>query len=442
MHVAQTDVANVAEENSLMLDYLHHTPPDAEGLSGDLDLGEEDEVSEADMVNICAGLAQSDHFGAMVRQTAAPKPLSGDPKSDPLFFSLLSKPTPPLFQYNQQSWIAMEAPTSESHFDAAGDKDSDTFARTGPDYRITPRRQESAISVEPSVSFLRECLSACIVRGQGFGETAKDLMHSAVELFRSMTARSDPYCLTALNILLAVFESVGQRPMAETVLKSILETANKFEREGPVDVTIRFMLEIVGGQARHSQYDVHRMWKVYHELCALWGAESPSALVGLYHVAWSLALVEGTRREAWRILKELNVKCELTLGRGHFQTITSMTTSARVLYHLGEHSQAALMINQAIQRLDLMYEDFHPYRLEARARQAKLLMKFEGSYDIEAILQDVVRQQAAILGFHNSRTQSTLAALQGFLKDKDRSQEAYSLPEVLERISINGSLDR
>ena len=95
------------------------------------------------------------------------------------------------------------------------------------------------------------------------------------------------------------------------------------------------------------------------------------------------------------------------------------------------------MINRAIQRLELMYEDFHPYRLEARSRQAKLLMKLEGSHDVEAILQDVVRQQAVVLGVQNSRTQSTLVLLQHFLTRKGRSQEAYSLPEVLERISDN-----
>ena len=442
MQVVYPDAAKMAEEDSVMVDHLHHAPPDTERLTGDFDMCEDDDVSEGDMANICAGVAQSDNFGAMVRQAADPKPLSGDAISDPLFFRLLSRSTPAFLQYDQQSLTAVEVPKGEPRFVDALNRDRESFVWTGPAHRTTLRGQECAISVEPSVSFLRECLGACIVRGQGFCETANDLMHGAVQVFRSMIVRSDPYCLTALNLLLAVFESVGQRPMVEKVLRDILKTSDELEREGPINVTIRFMLEIVGGQARQSQYNVHRLWKVYYELCDLCGIDSPSALAGLYHVAWSLALDKDTRREAWTILKDLNVKCELTLGRGHFQTITSMTTSARVLYHLGEQWQAALMINQAIQRLDLMYEDFHPYRLEARARQAKLLMKLGGSHDVESILQDVVRQQAEILGVHNTRTQSTLATLQDFLKNKGRSQEAYSLPEILERISNSGSLDQ
>jgi hypothetical protein len=188
------------------------------------------------------------------------------------------------------------------------------------------------------------------------------------------------------------------------------------------------MLEIVGGRAKKSGYNAHTMFQVYHELCELWGENSPSALTGCYHVAWILALADETRAEAWSILDPLKARCEATLGDGHFQTITTMMTSARVLYHLGEHWQAATMINQAIKRLDLMYEDFHPVCLEARSRQALLLMKLEGSHDVEAILQDVLAQRAAILGVENPRTQSTLVTLQKFLEARGRT---LSLPEIL-----------
>jgi hypothetical protein len=269
-------------------------------------------------------------------------------------------------------------------------------------------------------------------------------MHGAVQTFRNMISRRDSYSLTTLNLLISLLESVGQRPLAETILREILETeSDQLESESPIGVTIRFLLDIVCGRARQSKYKADRMRQVYHELCELWGEDSPSALAGRYHVAWTLALVDDTnsRREAWAILEPLNARCEVRLGPCHFQTITSMTTSARVLYHLGKHWMAALMINRAIQRLDLMYEDFHPYRLEARSRQARLLMKLEGSHDVEAILQDVVRRQAEVLGVQNSRTQSTLELLKNFLTSKGRSQEANNLPKVLEQISENGSFE-
>ena len=433
-------VLSNAEEDSIPAEDRQHPPPETNDYMEDVDFFDQDEVSEGDQARICVGIAECENFGAMIRQAIAPKPPSGAERSDPLFFSLLSTSAPPIYRQERNAVPAAEARASESTFATALKYDRGGLVVSHPIYLPYGRAHESAVSTEPSVSFLRECLSVCIVQGQGFPQTADALMHSAVREFQNIISRGDAYCLTALNLLIAMFESVGQRPLAETILQKILETVSApTESESPVTDTIRFLLDIMSGQARQSPYDTDRMLHVYRRLCELWGADSPSALVGLYHVAWTLALVNdiNSRREAWRILKQLNVKCEMTLGRHHFQTITSMTTSARVLYHLGEHWQAAFMINKAIERLDRMYEDFHPYRLEARSRQAKLLMKLEGSHDVETILQDVVRQQAAILGVQNSRTQSTLTTLQDFLKSKGRSQEAHNLPKFLERVSRN-----
>jgi hypothetical protein len=430
-HVADSDFASEAEEDENPAEHIQY---DRDILMEEVDFLEEDEVSDRDKAKICAGLAESDNFGQMVRQTIAPKPLSGPERANPLFFSLLSTSAPAIYRQDQDAVPAGQTQANESAFAKA-------LVRSYPIQMAHGPGNGTTVSVEPSVSFLRGCLSACIVGGQGFRETANALMHGAIQDFRNMISRYDPYSLTVLNLLIALLESVGQRPLAETILRKILETeSDQLESESPIGVTIRFLLDIVCDQARESEYKADRMWQVYHGLRGLWGANSPSALAGLYHVAWTLALVDdiNSRKEAWTILEHLNVECEVTLGPCHFQTITSMVTSARVLYHLGKHWEAALMINRAIQRLELMYEDFHPYRLEARSRQAKLLMKLEGSHDVEAILQDVMRQQAAVLGVQNSRTQSTLALLQQFLTRKGRSQEAYSLPEVLERISDNG----
>lgn len=442
-NVADSGFASEAEEDENPVEHIRHDPLDKDVPMEEVDFLEEDEVSDRDKAKICAGLADSDNFGQMVRQTIAPKPLSGFERANPLFFSLLSTSAPAIYRQDQDAVPAGQAQANESTF-AKALYDRERLVRSYPIQMTRGAGNEAIVSVEPSVSFLRGCLSACIVGGQGFRETANALMHGAVQDFRNMVNRCDSYSLTVLNLLIALLESVGQRPLAETILRKILETeSDQLESESPIGVTIRFLLDIVCDRARQSKYTADRMWQVYHGLCELWGADSPSALAGLYHVAWTLALVDDTdsRREAWAILEHLNVRCEVTLGPCHFQTITSMATSARVLYHLEEHWEAARLINRAIQRLDLMYEDFHPYRLEARSRQAKLLMKLEGSHDVETILQDVVRQQAAVLGVQNSRTQSTLALLKDFLIRKGRSQDAYKLPELLERISDNGFIE-
>jgi hypothetical protein len=436
VHVANSDVAKMGEEDSMKIEYRQVGPLDEDELMEDLDSCQDDEVSACDMAKICAGLAASDNFGAMVRQTVAPKPPAAFERANPLYFTLLSKSAPAIYQQDQLEVPAAKTQACQSDSATFVELDHGTFATFQLGRLPTETGQESLVSTEPSVLFLRECLSACIVQGQGFREPANVLMHGAVQVFKGMISRRDPYCLTTLNLLTAVLESVGQRLLAETVLRRILETVHgHLENEDPVNVTIRFMLDIVSGRAKKSEYDANRMWQVYHEICELWGEDSPSALAGLYHVAWSLALDKATRAEAWNILKPLKAKCELTLDPCHFQTITIMTTSARVLYHLGEHWEAAFMINQAIRRLDRMYEDFHPFRLEARSRQAMLLMQLDGSYDVETILQDVLRQQTAILGFENPRTQFTLATLQKFLSRKGRSQELESviLPEILEK---------
>jgi hypothetical protein len=61
-----------------------------------------------------------------------------------------------------------------------------------------------------------------------------------------------------------------------------------------------------------------------------------------------------------------------------------------------------------------------------------LLMKLDGSHDIETILRDVLARQAAILGVENPRTQSTRATLQKFLEARGR---ILSPPEILTRVS-------
>jgi hypothetical protein len=426
MHIAHTDVPIMAEEDGIAAEYRHVEPHDADDMMEDVGPWEDDEISAEDMEGICEGFAASNNFVAMVRRTVTPKPLAAFERTDPSLFQLLSKSATTSYQEDQQEGQAAKSATSV--------KPHRGTSPTAPSTRLgTQIAQESASSTEPSVLFLRKCLTACIVRGEGFHEAATGLMHDAVQLFQGMISRRDPYCLTALNLLTTVLESVGQRLLAEAILRRILEaTYGHLQNEGPINTTIRFMLEIVGGRAKESEYDANRMFEVYDELCELWSADSPSALTGLYHVAWILALGAETRGEAWSILDPLKAKCEVTLGPGHFQTITTMTTSARVLYHLGEHWQAARMINEAIERLDLMYEDFHPVRLEARSRQATLLMKLEGSHDVETILQDVLAQQHAILGFENPRTQSTLATLQRFLQGRGRK---LSLPEVLDGVS-------
>jgi hypothetical protein len=440
-HVVDSGFVSETDEDENSTERIHYDSPDKDGPMEEVDFLEEDEVSDRDKAKICAGLAESDNFGAMVRQTITPKPLSGSERANPLFFRLLSTSAPAIYRQDQDAVLAGRVQTNESTFAKTLQYDHERLVRSYPIQMARGAEQGATGSVEPSVSFLRGCLSACIVGGQGFQETANALMHGAVQGFRNMVRQRDSYSLTALNLLIALLESVGRRPLAETILRKILETeSDRRESESPIGVTIRFMLDIVCDRARQSKYNVDRMWQVHRGLCELWGAESPSALAGLYHVAWTLALVDDTnsRQKAWAILEPLNARCEVTLGRCHFQTITSMATSARVLYHLGNHWEAALMINRAIQRLDLMYEDFHPYRLEARSRQAKLLMKLDGSHDVETILQDVVRYQAAVLGLQNSKTQSTLASLTHFLTSKGRSQEAHNLLEDLERISDNG----
>jgi hypothetical protein len=437
-HVADSGFASETEDDENATGHKHYEPLDKDVPMEEIDFLEDDEISDRDKVKICTGLAESDNFRAIVRQIIAPQPLSGFERANPLFFSLLSTSAPAIYRQDQDVVPAGQTQASESTFSKALKYDREIPARSYPIQMTCGAEHGATISVEPSVSFLGRCLSACIVGGQGFRETANALIHDAVQDFRNMINRCDSYSLTVLGSLISLLESVGQRPLAETILRKILETENdQLENESPINVTIRFLLDIVYDRARQSKYNADRMRQVYHGLCELWGADSPSALTGLYYVAWALILVDDTDsyKEAWTILERLNIECELILGPCHFQTITSMVTSARVLYHLRKHWEAALMINRAIQRLELIYEDFHPYRLEARSRQAKLLMKLEGSHDVEVILQDVVRQQAAVLGIQNSRTQSTLALLQHFLIKKGRIQEAYSLPEFLERIS-------
>src|SRR2546421_7015767 len=100
--VAGSGFASEAEDED-PAEHIHHEPPDKDVPMEEVEFLEEDEVSDRDKAKICAGLAESDNFGAMVRQTIAPKPLSGFERANPLFFSLLSTSAPAIYRQDQDA---------------------------------------------------------------------------------------------------------------------------------------------------------------------------------------------------------------------------------------------------------------------------------------------------------------------------------------------------
>ena len=406
-------------------------------------LDDNEDVEGEEMAGVCDAVT----FIPIVNQMFTSEVTCDPSPSKQMLFSLISA-TPPNIcgpPARHGAEVAVRAATSEPPgLPHLSGEVSDRLSGSAGDFDQEDKPE--GLCQENEVSwFLSRCFNACILDGQNFQGWARSSLRDAMAGFKSMIENGNEQCLTALNLLVATLEAHGQRPLLETILSTALEVSLKLlSRESPIVATVAFMSDVVGRRARESGFGPDRLWEIYHGLKDMWGPESPAALTGLYHVAWRLTLNKCSCGEAWKVLQDLTADCERTLGPYHVQSITCMATSARVLYHLGRLPEAVQMIDGVIHRLNHKYEKFHPYRLEALARQAEMLHRLgETSNDgelfrrVEAILRDVIEQRIAILGPQNPRTLSTFNQLQRFLRERARDDEVNELPESFAGVSIN-----
>lgn len=259
--------------------------------------------------------------------------------------------------------------------------------------------------------FLTQFFGGCMLHSQGSSGGATNLFRQANSLLQDMIRNCHPKCLTTLNLMLSVLEAHGQNRLAADFLSNVLVFSELNRINNPVAATAEFMVGVATRHRRLDEIDKAHLQSVYQQLKDRFGVDSPSALVGLYHVAWRCARAAEHQEFALQILAELVPSAQRLLGESHFLTITCMTTMARLLSYVRTVEDSVLLMNDALRAIDVRYAHFHPYRLEALYRLACFLMDANRPIDAERILREVVEKRARVLGSSNPLSTRSLELL-------------------------------
>lgn len=277
-----------------------------------------------------------------------------------------------------------------------------------PDENINGRHNRDDLSQR----FLLSFFSGCMLGSQGSLEDPANAIRHANSLLKTMIRNRHPACLTTLNIMFAALVACGQGPRAGEFLANVLVFPQLDLCDNPIAASVEFLIGIATKKLNIVAVEIAHLQSIHDQLRNEFGSESPAALVGLYHIAWTCSKVEAHRERAGQILHDLVPRARKALGPSHFLTITCMTMMARLLYHQHQVEASLALMRDAIEAIDLGYADFHPYRLEARHRQAQCLLKLGHLTDAETILQEVVKQRTNVLGRTNDLTERSRKLLQ------------------------------
>ncbi|KAF7508836.1 hypothetical protein GJ744_008713 [Endocarpon pusillum] len=265
--------------------------------------------------------------------------------------------------------------------------------------------------VDLAQRFLGCFFGGCVLRRQNALEGATDYFRHAEKLLKFMIEKYHPECLSALNGMLPVLEAHGQNQPAGEFLSNVLFFSQAMPNN-PVAATAEFLIQVATRQLKGLAVEVKHLEDIHQHLKDRFGAESSSALVGLYHIAWRCAKEEKHRERALQILAELVPLASKIMGPLDFLTITSMVTKARVLSYVRTKKESIALLEQTIPMIDQKYALSHPYRLEVLHRLATLLIDTHRAQDAENILRGVIEQRIVVLGPKNSLTKRSVECLQ------------------------------
>ncbi len=278
--------------------------------------------------------------------------------------------------------------------------------------------------------FLGCFFDGCMLQRQGASEGAINCFRFAHELLRDMIENCHPECLSALNGMLPVLEAHGQSQLAGEFLSNVL-ALSKALYNNPVAATAEFIIGVATRRLKCVAVEIKHLEDIHRHLKDRFGDKSPSALVGLYHIAWRCAKEEQHRDRALQILTELVPLTSGVMGPSHFLTITGMTTRARVLSSVHSKQESILQVYQTIRIIDQRYAPFHPYRLEVLHRLAILLIETHHAKEAENILRGVIEQRVVVLGSDNSLTDRSVKLLQEAIRATGRHVELDELKSQL-----------
>ena len=288
--------------------------------------------------------------------------------------------------------------------------------------------------------FLMRFFGGYMLHRNGSQEAACELFRHANELLQIMIENCHPECLTTLHIMLSVLEVHGKIHLAGDFLSSVLVFKRSESAHNPVAATAEFMVSVASRQVKLVEMEFARLQSLQECLQNRFGPRSPSALLGIYHVAWRAAKTEKDRQMALQILTELVKMATETLGQSHFLTISCMTTMARVVFYVRSPEESVMLMWQALQMINLRYAPCHPYRLEALYRLARILIDSDRAAESVEILREVFLQRVDIMGPKSVLTVRSLELLQEALISTGTD---LSLDDLESRLlsQVNGSCE-
>jgi hypothetical protein len=231
-------------------------------------------------------------------------------------------------------------------------------------------RNTDLVSSQPEI-WVNLCFLINVLCGQQDISAAKHAMLEAALVYQRLVGEQNDQILSILNFVLANLFLHGQAALAaEIISQAQLAASMHFDEENPIQVSIRFMVFMALKRTKTCSITIPKLRQVVEDMKILCGDESHRFCVtSTYHLAWRLAMEPGMRSEALEILCQTQIRSEAAFGPVHMQTVALLTTQARVLGHLGRHSEAEGTMFEALQRIEKWdIEEDHPYYLEARQR--------------------------------------------------------------------------
>jgi tetratricopeptide (TPR) repeat protein len=291
------------------------------------------------------------------------------------------------------------------------------------------------------------CFGACIYMSWGDKELSHKLLNGAEAEFEKMLSKNDCLTLMSLSQLLSILHTHDQGSIAESILQSALEVAERIlsVKDG-IRITIEWMVAVAGRTLQkggHNDEALFRLEQVYQAFEMNLGATSPTTIASLYNVAWMLCY-EGRWPEAEEKLHDLHKRSSTSLGSMHFQSIMILTTLSRAQTRQGKHIAAINTIEQAIRDSAATLGFNHPYRLELKRRLA-LMYYDNGEKELMVDLYwDVLKGRIKMLGAQHPYTGGAREDLEKLLKELGRWEEdgstEWSIDELFASTSPTSSL--
>jgi hypothetical protein len=228
---------------------------------------------------------------------------------------------------------------------------------------------------------------------------------------QAMITGRHPDCLTTLNVILSISEALGQSRLMGGFLASLSFHNHHHKDSNPIAASVDFMIAIATRKVKHSRIGLQEIEMTRKGLKDLFGPDSPSALIGIYHVAWLCTKAAEHRELALSLLGGLLPSATRVFGPSHLFTLACMATMARVLSYIRSGEGSLSLMQDVVQAIDWKSSHLSSYRLRMQYRQAHYLIIAGYLPEAVQILRVVYTGQVHLLGSSNVLTIRALKKL-------------------------------